>query len=40
MLSGIAFLILCFGFVLHEQLSDHPMDRTVQSHLGESFKKR
>ena len=24
LLGGIAFLILCFGFVLHEQLSDHP----------------
>jgi O-antigen ligase len=23
-LAGIAFLALCFGFVLHEQLSDHP----------------
>jgi O-antigen ligase len=24
LLGGIAFVILCFGFVLHEQLSDHP----------------
>ena len=24
LLAGIALLILCFGFVLHEQLSDHP----------------
>ena len=24
LLGGIAFLIVCFGFVLHEQLSDHP----------------
>jgi O-antigen ligase len=24
LLGGIAFLILCFAFVLHEQLSDHP----------------
>jgi O-antigen ligase len=24
LLAGIAFIILCFGFVLHEQLSDHP----------------
>ncbi len=23
-LGGLAFVILCFGFVLHEQLSDHP----------------
>ena len=23
-LSGLAFVALCFGFVLHEQLSDHP----------------
>jgi O-antigen ligase len=23
-LAGVAFLALCFGFVLHEQLSDHP----------------
>ena len=23
-LGGIAFVVLCFGFVLHEQLSDHP----------------
>lgn len=24
LLGGIAFLVLCFGLVLHEQLSDHP----------------
>lgn len=24
LLGGIGFVILCFGFVLHEQLSDHP----------------
>jgi O-antigen ligase len=24
LLGGMAFLIVCFGFVLHEQLSDHP----------------
>jgi O-antigen ligase len=24
LLGGIAFIVLCFGFVLHEQLSDHP----------------
>jgi O-antigen ligase len=24
LLTGIAFIILCFAFVLHEQLSDHP----------------
>ena len=24
LLGGVAFLVLCFGFVLHEQLSDHP----------------
>jgi len=23
-IGGIAFVVLCFGFVLHEQLSDHP----------------
>jgi len=23
-LAGIGFIVLCFGFVLHEQLSDHP----------------
>ena len=23
-LGGLAFVVLCFGFVLHEQLSDHP----------------
>jgi O-antigen ligase len=23
-LAGLAFVVLCFGFVLHEQLSDHP----------------
>jgi O-antigen ligase len=23
-LGGVAFLLLCFGFVLHEQLSEHP----------------
>jgi O-antigen ligase len=24
LLGGLAFVVLCFGFVLHEQLSDHP----------------
>ncbi len=24
LLGGVAFVLLCFGFVLHEQLSDHP----------------
>ncbi len=24
LLGGVAFVVLCFGFVLHEQLSDHP----------------
>jgi O-antigen ligase len=24
LLAGVAFVVLCFGFVLHEQLSDHP----------------
>ena len=24
LLAGLAFIALCFGFVLHEQLSDHP----------------
>ena len=24
LLGGIGFVVLCFGFVLHEQLSDHP----------------
>jgi O-antigen ligase len=24
LLAGLAFITLCFGFVLHEQLSDHP----------------
>src|SRR6202795_1671227 len=24
LLGGLGFVVLCFGFVLHEQLSDHP----------------
>ena len=38
LLLGVGLIVLCYGFVLHEQLSDHPLDRHAASALGRGLR--